>query len=614
MSDPDSSHASEPEHPAPESIDVITADRKKRRAKLLVGSAVLVALLGGGGYGFVRYQDAQQKKAIATAWSAFARCLTGGDLPQGERPSQRFRNMQLVAMTLGDAQLVMEGSDKAWPISCASLGHAVNETVRGAGLGDTGKGLATTAEALAKALNEGSSFHADLSDPIEQAFDLAKEAKIETIAGIAAPKGPMPQAPLTATFLATVEPLSRASFTLEGAFTDAHPAGALRMLVEEKGVDKSPFLCTFDAKAPTAACKTLPKPIAEGHGLRLLGTADDDSAPLVFAGERGTAGIYRADTGEKIDAMYSYGGYARADGSSAVLGYNGRDHDLLITRRTSAGTIPRVKIEVDFELGNLYYSSQLLWNALLLRGVNKSDERKLYAATLDFRGEPFKDMGSVGILPEPGLIDGGSDEPPHIAGCRTDKAMVVRVKGYRNDFMSFFIGDKWTPPITPDITGGILSCHGTEAVVTRLEPAGEGSAWKTSVTQCHCTSAGCRGERVFMEKFLKGRYEFGPKEGHVDAVDLDGKLLVVWAAGDRGGVRMRLAKADQMERAEDVILFDDMVKDGAVGKLSTLFDLRLFSRDGFAILLLNTVAGIHALRIDGGGKVTPVTVKWGEGK
>ena len=77
---------------------------------------------------------------------------------------------------------------------------------------------------------------------------------------------------------------------------------------------------------------------------------------------------------------------------------------------------------------------------------------------------------------------------------------------------------------------------------------------------------------------------------------------------------MRLGKADQIERAEDVVLFDDMVKDGAVGKLSTLFDLRLFSRDGFAVLLLNTVAGVHALRIDGGGKVTPVTVKWGDAK
>lgn len=614
MSETDPSYASEPEHPAPESIDVLTADRKKRRARMLAAGLVLVLGVGGGGYGLVTYQAAQQKKAISTAWSTFSRCLTGGDLEGDERPSQRFRNLQLVAMTMNDAERIFEGSDKPWPSSCASLGHAVNETVRGAGLGDTGKKLASTAETLAKALGEGNSFTVDLTDPVDAVFDLAKEAQIETIGGVPAPKAPLPQRPLTATFLATVEPLSRASFTLKGAFTDAHPAGALRMLVEEKGVDRSPFLCTFDAKDPTVLCKTLPKPISEGHGLRLLGTADDDSAPLVFAGERGTAGIFRADTGEKVDAMYSYGGYAKKDGSSAVLGYNGRTHDLLLTRRTASGTVPRVKIEVDFELGNLYYSSQLLWDAMLLRGVDKNDDRKLYAATLDFRGEPFKDLRSVGILPQPGLIDGGPDEPPHIQGCRSAKSMVVRVKGYSTDFMSFLIDGKWTSPIAPNLTGGILSCHGSEAVVTRLEPAGEGRAWKTSVTQCLCNSAGCRDARVSMEKVLKDRYDFAPRDMRVDAVDLDGKLLLVWVAGDRGGVRMRLAKADEIERAPDVILFDDMVKDGVVGKLSTIFDLRLFSRDGFAILLLNTVAGVHALRIDPGGKVTPVTVKWGDGK
>lgn len=436
MSETDPSYASEPEHPAPESIDVMTADRKKRRNRMLMVGLVLTLGVGGGGYGLATYQAAQKTKAIATAWSSFSRCLTGGELDAGERPSQRFRNLQLVAMTMNDAERTFEGSDKAWPISCSPLGHAVNEELRGGAMEETGKKLASTAESLAKALGEGSSISADLTDPVDSAFDLAKEGKIEPIAGVPAPKAPSPQRPLSATFLATVEPLSRASFSLKGAFTDAHPAGALRMLVEEKGVEKSPFLCTFDAKTPTVRCKSLPKAIAEGHGLRLLGTADDDSAPLVFAGERGTAGVFRADTGEKVDAIYSYGGYARKDGSSAVLGYNGRDHDLLITRRTASGTVPRVKLELDFELGNLYYSSQLLWDAMILRGVNKNDERKLYAATLDFRGEPFKDLGSVGHLPEPGLISGGADEPPHIAGCRTDKAMVVRVKGYSTDFMS----------------------------------------------------------------------------------------------------------------------------------------------------------------------------------
>jgi hypothetical protein len=156
----------------------------------------------------------------------------------------------------------------------------------------------------------------------------------------------------------------------------------------------------------------------------------------------------------------------------------------------------------------------------------------------------------------------------------------------------------------------MLSCHGGEAVVTRLEPAGADSGWKTTVSQIHCTAAGCRGATVKMEPFLKHHYEFGPKDEHVDAVDLDGKLLVVWAAGEHGGVRMRLAAPEQIEKAEDTILFDDLVNNSQVQKLSTLFDLRLFSREGFAILLLSTVAGVHAVRIEAGGNVSPVAIKW----
>src|SRR5262245_12692292 len=102
MTEPESSYASEPEHPAPESLDVITADRKKRQARMLIGGLILIVAVGGGGYGLVRYQDAQHKKAVAGAWSSFARCLIGGDLDKDERPSQRFRNLQLVAMTMND--------------------------------------------------------------------------------------------------------------------------------------------------------------------------------------------------------------------------------------------------------------------------------------------------------------------------------------------------------------------------------------------------------------------------------------------------------------------------------------------------------------------------------
>ena len=73
---------------------------------------------------------------------------------------------------------------------------------------------------------------------------------------------------------------------------------------------------------------------------------------------------------------------------------------------------------------------------------------------------------------------------------------------------------------------------------------------------------------------------------------------------------MRWAKPEEIERTDESVLYDDLIKDGQVQKLSTLFDLRLFSRDGFAILLLSTVSGVYAVRLDAQGMVTPVEIEW----
>jgi hypothetical protein len=253
----------------------------------------------------------------------------------------------------------------------------------------------------------------------------------------------------------------------------------------------------------------------------------------------------------------------------------------------------------------------MLWDVVMLRGVTKDDRRRLFALSLGRSGAVLGSPTDVGELAEPGLVQGGEDEPPHITGCRTADAMVVRVKGYDHDFMSFRLGGRWSEPISPELTGGTLSCNKAAATVTRVEPAPNDSAYRTSIRQAHCTSAGCRTDVMRMEQVLKRHLELAPKEGHVDAVDLDGKLLVVWAAGERGGVRMRLGPIEAIAAAPDVIVYDDMLKDAKVGTLSTLFDLKLFSREGYALLLLSTVTGVHALRIDPSGKVSPLVVTKG---
>jgi hypothetical protein len=79
----------------------------------------------------------------------------------------------------------------------------------------------------------------------------------------------------------------------------------------------------------------------------------------------------------------------------------------------------------------------------------------------------------------------------------------------------------------------------------------------------------------------------------------------VWAAGDRGALRMRMAKPDLFAKAKDVVVLDDLVSGGKVAGESTLLGFRLFARGTFAVLLVSTVAGLHALRIDADGSVRP---------
>jgi len=39
-------------------------------------------------------------------------------------------------------------------------------------------------------------------------------------------------------------------------------------------------------------------------------------------------------------------------------------------------------------------------------------------------------------------------------------------------------------------------------------------------------------------------------------------------------------------------------------------DLRLLPAEHFAVLLIDTTAGLYAIRIDPGGKLSPVAIRW----
>jgi hypothetical protein len=599
-----------PEGPESDTMEALARDRALRTRKLALVGGALVLGIAGGLVALTRYQEAQSTAHIEAAWGSFSRCLAGQPLAAGERADVRFRALQLSAMTVPEPKRA-PASGQSWPGRCASLSYALSEALSEGGKAQKGaKDLAFWADALGKQLKEGTAFTADLSENISHVWEEAEKANLPSAAGPEQPPPPPLARPLTADSLARGTPLSKAPFSLKSIHTDPHPNQKLHFLVDEKSIPGTPFLCTITGTE--AQCGSLPKAIADtNQGVRLLGTADDDAAPLIFAGKRGTSGVYRADTGEQVGRIFSYGGYAKKDGFSALLGWNESKDDLVLIRKPSPkdpGDTSTIK--PDFRMGNYYYNAQMLWDHVLLRGVTKSDSRRLFAQRVTVGDKPLGDPVDIGELTEAGLTEGGPDEPPHIAGCRTVEIMVVRVKGYDNEFVSFLVGNRWSTPVLVPATGGTLSCRKADAAITGVYPSGVDSAWKTTVEQRRCTSAGCTYDELRMEQLLSGQLEFAPKDNRVVASDLDGKMLVVWSAGDRGGVRMRLGAADQIAKVDDVILFDDFVKDGKVQNLSTLFDMRIFSREGYALLVMSTVSGVHAVKITPDGAFAPLQIDW----
>jgi hypothetical protein len=176
--------------------------------------------------------------------------------------------------------------------------------------------------------------------------------------------------------------------------------------------------------------------------------------------------------------------------------------------------------------------------------------------------------------------------------------------------VAFRTGDRWVSPLQLAGKGGTLTCRGTEATETRVDPLEGERLWKEEIRQDRCTPAGCQQKKVRVSEVLHGLSEIAPGDArNFAAADLDGKLLLVWVAGSVGGVRMKLAPIDQIAAAPDVVVLDDMTREGKVERGRQLNDIRLFVRPTYAVLLVGTTSGVYALRIDPNGKIAPVPIK-----
>jgi|GEM_PF-640792 len=598
----------------------LLAAQKRSAKRRLVAVVVAVAVLGAAATAIALVAHSRSRAASQAAWDRFATCLVGAPLAAGEAPSVRVRNLQLAAMGVRPEKRTA-ANEGVWPARCSSPGHAVAETMRASG-GSTA--LAEASEKLAKAIAVDTGVAADLAPLVEKVFAEAATEKLahRRAAGIAepdAPATPMTLATLPAAARMFGGPLALASIRF-APFADA----TLHFVVDDKDFAPGPVACSFAPGAADIACRKIGAPAAQlSPALRLWGTTAEGAAPYVFAGDRGKAGIFRSDTGARVVEKLEYGAYgatALADGSLGYLLWNekgapsragGPPGQTDFVRVTADGATSKPqRVVVRSESGNPWYSTSVLWEHVAFKQVRKDAEGiRLVVRPIAASGELGAPI-DVGRIDEVGHIEGGSEEEPHLTGCRAKDTTVIRAKGWHNTFLSFFVAGRWTPPVEAPGLRGHLQCRPGEAVVTRVWGGQSGSRFKGGINQSRCTVSGCDERNVDVNKMLADVTDVLPHDAKdIRAVDLDGKLLVVWSAGDRGGVRMRLAPADQIAQAADVVVFEDHLREGTYRVESTLVDLQLLPSANGALLLLGTIDGVYAFAADATGKLRAVATR-----
>jgi hypothetical protein len=473
--------------------------------------------------------------------------------------------------------------------------------------------LAEASEKVAKAVVSGPSLTADLGPPVDALFAKAATEKLAStpVADVPAP----PRAtPMTLATLPKEARMFGEPITLAGVHRSPFGDETPRFIVDDSAFTKGPVVCELTETPAAFVCTKVPPPAATmSPALRLWGTTAPGVKPFVFAGERGKSGIYRSDTGERLVDRLEYGAYgatALDDGSLGYLVWHAtppETHFVHIARdgsRTESAVVSRQ------ESGNPYYSTSIYWSHVVYKSLKEgTDGIRLLVRDIDLSGALGKPV-DIGRIAETGQIEGGEYEEPHLTGCRSGDTTVIRAKGWQNTYLSFFVGGKWTAPVEAPGLGGKLECRPGEAIVSRVWGQPWGSRFKGGVDVRRCTVSGCEDRSIDFDRVLAGNRNVLPREARdVRSADIDGKELLVWSAGERGGLRLRFGPAGELPSLPDTVLYDDHVRDGTIREESTMVDFDLFPTAHGAILFLGTVDGVFAFLFDASGKPSPVRTR-----
>jgi hypothetical protein len=552
-----------------------------------VGVAGVAAVIFGAHRALERHDLAMRHAELAT-------CLLGSPLKAGESAGARVHRIQLAAIG-GASESIGTAGEPPWPMRCWVQADALEKALVDDVRNDAWtKSVEVLTHQLAQIHSLDST--ADLSGPVDAVFEEAAAANLDwTPSGAVT----LPPAPVDAPTIDSLErghPMFPKAFSTGKMFLSPFADAIVRFVIDD-APNGGPKLCSFTQPKRPIRCRTLAPPASQhSPGLRLWGTAADDVEPFVFGGARGRDGVFRAETGAMAVERSDHGAYGASSRTGGALDYlvwqSAPPGQMLWRHLDADGRTHETSVLRGENIGYPYYTTALLWDWFVFRKV-VDEQIHLFVRRLPVDGTnpgPVEDLGATG--PFGGQINGLEEGEPHVAGCRAGDTIVLRAKGWNRQHLWLRSAGRWTQPIEVPGTGGVLTCHEGEAVLTTVTAEGP-----PSVSQHRCTSGGCTLHSIVVRSVANGdRVPRSPS--NLAIVDLGSQLLMVYYAGIAGGLRLRLAPIDRLDDASDTVLLDDHVKGGAFVSESQFSGFRVMAAEGGALLFVHTTAGVFAYWVD----------------
>jgi catechol 2,3-dioxygenase-like lactoylglutathione lyase family enzyme len=551
----------------------------------LIATASMALLGGAGWYASGAYLEGRAKQEAADAWEQSRVCLLGNGLRARTAPSERMRR---IALTVRH-----RAGDDPWPARCAEHTQRLDRALASRTLVQALGPLPALAP-----LVDGDEPR-ELFEAVDRIYEELEVASLPRASPGLATVTPAPSPSHAKIHKRDLAPIGRiANLHQIDTSMDVDGGTVLRLLIPEQ----RPLVCRFNdgprsERWQSVACQAAPVSLDEAAKVRLADA--HRGAPDMIQVRDGAAsnGFYDATTGQRLlkPRYFDAQAVVKRDGTSHLL-YADLDGDgdsdrvkrfRLMT--IEPGQRPRShRLRLPSTARVRLLSDRLLWWQHETAGDDEhfAPRDGLFMAPI----QPSTSKRRLGKATRVGEL------PPKsrpLAQCASRTTRITAfVSGVNERRYALHFDEQGAAPKPPLQVGHIegrvsMSCDAGAAIITRRQ-GDVVSVWRCDEAQCVASQAGP------LPAADPGLSEVAP---------IGDRVALAWAP-DGEPLRLRIAAPNELHAAADVIVLDDDLHGGLEPTA-----MRWITGSGLAILLLQDVGRrVYALRVTGGGKITPVRV------